>query len=399
MNGFEQELEHRLAEIRAQGLYRELRTLPGAQGPHIILENRPLLNFSSNDYLGLANDPALKEASLRAIERYGAGAGASRLVCGTLKPHAELESALALFKNTEAALAFSTGYAAAVGTINALMDSSSIVIVDKLVHACVIDAVRMCGAKLRVYKHNDMEDLERILQWAGRSNKTRGKNAFVLVVTESVFSMDGDHAPLRDIVALKEKHGAWLMVDEAHATGLYGPGRCGLAAEQGVANQIEIQMGTLSKAIGGSGGFICGSHALIALLINRARSFVFSTAPPPAVAATATAGIHLIRSTEGERRCAHLWELAKTAGEELAKAGFTVPPLSAILPLHIGDETAAMRWAAILRERGFFIPAMRYPTVARGQARLRLTLSAAHSKTDIMALCGALQSLAKTPPA
>ena len=227
MNGFEQELENRLTEIRAQGLYREWRTLHGAQGPHINPGNGPLLNFSSNDYLGLANDPALKEAAIRAIECYGVGSGASRLVCGTLEPHVELETALANFKNTEAALAFSSGYAAAVGTINALMDKSSIVVVDKLVHACVIDAVRMCGAKLRVYKHNDMKDLERILQWAGRANEKNRKSPHVLVVTESVFSMDGDHAPLRDIVGLKEKYGAWLMVDEAHATGLYGPLRPG----------------------------------------------------------------------------------------------------------------------------------------------------------------------------
>ncbi len=398
MSGFEQELKQRLAEIRAQGLYRELRTLHGAQGPHIIVEGRPLLNFSSNDYLGLANDPALKEAALRAVERHGVGSGASRLICGTLEPHGALESALASFKNTEAALAFSSGYAAAVGTITALMDKSSIVIIDKLVHACVIDAVRMCGAKLRVFKHNDMEDLERILQWSRRSNAKNSPSPHVLVVTESVFSMDGDHAPLRDIVALKEKHDAWLMVDEAHSTGLYGPGRCGLAAEEGVADRIEVQMGTLSKAIGGSGGFICGSRALISLLINRARSFVFSTAPPPAAATAATAGIELIRSTEGERRCAHLWELARIAGDELAKAGFSGPPRSTIVPLQIGDEMLAMRWSAALRERGFFIPAIRHPTVARGQARLRLTLSAAHSQTDIMALCDALQSLAKAPP-
>lgn len=397
MNGFELELEHRLAEIRAHGLYRELRTLHCAQGPRIDLGKGPLLNFSSNDYLGLASDPALKEAACKAIERYGVGSGASRLICGTLEPHAELESTLALFKNTEAALAFSSGYAAAVGTIHALMDKSGIVIVDKLVHACVIDAVRMCDAKLRVFKHNDMQDLERILQWARRSNENAGTNPNVLVVTESVFSMDGDKAPLRDIVALKEKYGAWLMIDEAHATGLYGPGRCGLAAEEGIADRIEIQMGTLSKAIGGSGGFICGSRALISLLINRARSFIFSTAPSPSVAAAATAGIQLIRSTEGERRCAHLWDLAKIAGEQLAKAGFCVPSRSAILPLAIGDETVAMRWAAGLMERGFLIPAIRYPTVARGQARLRLTLSASHSQSDILSLCNTLKELTETP--
>lgn len=398
MNGFEQELEQRLAEIRVQGLYRELRTLHCAQGPRIDLGNGPLLNFSSNDYLGLADDPALKEAARKAIERHGVGAGASRLICGTLEPHAELEAELAHFKNTAAALAFSSGYAAAVGTINALMDKSSIVIVDKLVHACVIDAVRMSGAKLRVYKHNNLEDLERILQWSRRSHEKRAEMPHVLVVTESIFSMDGDHAPLKDIVALKEKYGAWLMVDEAHATGLYGPGRCGMAAEEGVADRIEIQMGTLSKAIGSSGGFICGSRALISLLINRARSFIYSTAPPPAAAAAATAGIHLIRSSEGERRCAYLWNLAKTAGEELAKAGFSVPSRSAILPLPMGDENTAMHRAAALREKGFCIPAIRYPTVARGQARLRLTLSAAHSQTDIMAVCETIQSLAEIRP-
>ena len=227
MNDFNRELTQRLAAIREQGLLRELRRIDSPQAPRIEIGGRTLLNFSSNDYLGLANEPALKEAAIKAVERYGAGAGASRLICGSLAPHQELDEALAAFKGTEAALSFSTGYAAAIGTICALLGKDDFIILDKLVHACIVDAARLCGAKLRVFGHNDLNDLEAKLKWAQekvRSPKSevRSRKRRTLVVTESVFSMDGDHAPLREMVALKEKYGAWLMVDEAHATGLYG---------------------------------------------------------------------------------------------------------------------------------------------------------------------------------
>ncbi len=283
----DQELEARLAGLRAQGLLRELRRVDSAQGTRIQIRGKNLLNFSSNDYLGLANDPRLKQAAVRAIEKYGVGAGASRLVCGSLAPHHELEEALAVFKGTPAALSFSSGYATAVGTICALLSRDDVLILDKLVHACIVDAARLSGATLRIFKHNDLNDLERILKSTSTKTILRNPAARVLVVTESVFSMDGDEAPLREIVELKDRCGAWLMVDEAHAIGLYGERGQGLARQLGVAERIEIQMGTLGKALGVSGGYIAGSRTLVDYLVNRARSFVFSTAPPPAISTSA----------------------------------------------------------------------------------------------------------------
>jgi len=394
---FDSELSRRLVALREQGLHRQLRRLDSPQTPHINLDGRTLLNFSSNDYLGLANEPALKAAAIEAVERYGAGSGASRLICGSLRPHDELEEALASFKGTEAALTFSTGYAAAVGTICALLGSDAVIILDKLVHASIVDAARLSGAKLRVFAHNDVTDLEEILKWAAQ----RAGNSATrpLVVTESVFSMDGDHAPMREIVELKERHGAWLMVDEAHGTGLYGPNRRGLAEELGVSGRIEIQMGTLGKAIGSSGGYICGARELIEYLINRARSFIFSTAPVPAAAGAATAGIRLVQSENGKLRCNQLWQRVSEIREMLStrRVQFPVDRPSAILPLMIGDETKAVQAAANLLDRGILIPAIRYPTVARGQARLRLTVSAAHSAEDVKQLVAALAKLKFTP--
>jgi 8-amino-7-oxononanoate synthase len=420
VNSFVSELTQRLDAIREQGLYRELRRVDSPQGTRIEIAGKTLLNFSSNDYLGLANHPVLKEAAIEAIEKFGVGSGASRLICGSLAPHHELEEALASFKGTEAALSFSSGYATAIGTICALLGKNDVIIVDKLVHACIVDGARLCGAKLRVFAHNDLNELADILKWTTRrgelheSQKSERREsgtrvtrpserkAHTLIVTESVFSMDGDHAPLREIVALKEKYGAWLMVDEAHATGLYGKNRRGLAEEFGVGGQIEIQMGTLGKSLGASGGYICGSRALVDFLVNRARSFIFGTAPMPAAAAAATAGIRLVRSTEGEAHRQSLWERVNQCGtgfqpvSDSSRAGGRLeacPTLSAIIPLILGDESKAVAAAMQLRERGVFIPAIRYPTVARGSARLRLTVTAAHTSEEISLLAAALTEI------
>ena len=396
MNEFNQSLAEHLNAIRAEGLYRELRRVDSPQSTRIKIEGQTLLNFSSNDYLGLANDPLLKEAAIRAVERYGAGSGASRLICGSLAPHHELEQTLAAFKGAEAALVFTTGYATAIGAIGALLDAHDVIVIDKLVHACVVDAARLCGAELRVFAHNHLDHLGKILQSAHRRNAglSGKRRPRILIVTESVFSMDGDFAPLREIVELKEKHGAWLMVDEAHATGLYGPHRRGLAEEFGLSEQVEIQMGTLGKALGASGGYICGSRALIDCLVNRARSFIFSTAPVPAAATAATAAIQFVQSDAGQARRNQLWARVDQIKNALIQVGLTLPPVrSAIIPLLIGDEENAIRSATALREQGVFIPAIRYPTVARGRARLRLTVSAAHTATDVNQLVAALSSV------
>lgn len=396
MSDFEQELSRRLAALREQGLYRELRRIDSPQLPHPHVDGQWLLNFSSNDYLGLANDPLLKEAAIRAVDRYGAGSGASRLICGSLAPHHELEQALAAFKGVEAALVFSSGYTAALGALGSLLDAHDVIVIDKLVHACIVDAARLCGAELRVFAHNDLNSLARILRWADRRNAALSgkRRPRTLIVTESVFSMDGDFAPLREIIELKEKHGAWLMVDEAHATGLYGAHRRGLIEEFDLSNRVEIQMGTLGKALGASGGYLCGSRGLIDTLINGARSFIFSTAPVPAAAGTATAAIQFVQSDLGQVRRNLLWTRVDQIKTALIQARFTLPPVrSAIIPLMIGNEEKAVQSAAALREQGVFIPAIRYPTVARGRARLRLTVSAAHTATDVSHLLTAVCNL------
>lgn len=387
-------LETALAEERSRReetrLQRELRWLEDSSGTKVVWDGRRLINFSSNDYLGLAQDPRLKKAAIEATERWGAGAGAARLICGTLPVHRELEETIAKFKGTAAAVTFASGYAAAVGTICALVGKEDVVVIDKLVHASLVDGARLSGAKLRVFHHNDVQDLKRILEWTRESKNAKR----VLVVTESVFSMDGDCAPLREIVELKERFGAWLMVDEAHALGVLGPGRRGLAEELGVANRIDIQMGTLGKAVGSAGGFIAGSEALIDHLINSARSFIFSTAPGPAAVASAKAGIDVIASEEGGRLRATLMQNVDALLANLSVMPSKMASLrTAIVPIVIGDEAEALSAAERLKEAGFLVPAIRYPTVARGKACLRVTLSAAHTAKQIGDLVGALATM------
>jgi 8-amino-7-oxononanoate synthase len=391
MSAFQTELHRRLEEIRTRGLRRSLRPIESPQGSNILAiehvgaEPKRLLNFSSNDYLGLANDPLLKEAAARAVEKFGTGSGASRLICGSLSPHRELEESLAAFKATEAALAFSSGYNTAVGAVCAIAGTGDVVVLDKLAHASIVDGARLSGATLRVFPHNNLNRLEEILKWA---RVKAGASGIVLVVTESVFSMDGDCAPLRELVEIKDRHGAWLMLDEAHATGLYGETGRGLADQSGVANRVEIQMGTLGKALGSAGGFICGSRALVDLLINTARPFIFSTAPPPAASAAASRAVEFVQSAAGAARRAALWQNARQLGLRLGMP----EPQSAIFPIHIGAEERAMAASDALRAGGFLVPAIRYPTVARGSARLRVTLSATHEPEEISALADAIKA-------
>lgn len=384
---FSSELQQRLDALREQNLFRELRRVDSAQSSRIKVEGQVVLNFSSNDYLGLANDPVLKDAAVQAIGKYGVGAGASRLICGSLAPFHELEQSLAGFKKTEAALTFSTGYATAIGSICALLNKDDVIILDKLVHASIVDAARLSGARIRVFAHNDLNDLEDKLKWAQQTHPA----SHHLVVTESIFSMDGDAAPLREIVELKERFGAWLMVDEAHATGIFGCDGRGLADEVGVADRIEIQMGTLGKALGASGGYICGSRVLIDLLINRARSFIFSTAPIPAAAAAATAAVQFVQSAKGAERRGALSNRIEQLYSALKLQGSRI--CSAIIPVILGGEDRAIAAATGLRQQNIYVPAIRYPTVARGAARLRITLTAAHSAADVSELVTALGTI------
>ena len=385
MGGLDEQLGRELGAIRDDGLWRELRQVESAQAARITLGGREWINFSSNDYLGLAGHPALGQAAKEAVERFGTGSGASRLVCGSLQPHHELEAALAGWLGAESALAFSSGFAAAQGALTSLVGQGDVVILDKKAHASMIDAAKLSGATLRVFRHNDLGNLEQRLQWAA------AQGGRVLVATESIFSMDGDRAPLAGIVELKERYGAWLMLDEAHALGLYGPLGQGLAAIDGLAKRIEIRMGTLGKAVGAAGGFICGSGSLIDLLVNKARSFIFSTAPSPAASAAARAGVELIQGGEGESLRAQLWQRVEELRRGVESLGWSAPAgPSAILPLIVGVEAKAMAMMEQLREAGFFIPAIRYPTVARNEARLRVTVSASHSSGDVKGLLDAL---------
>ena len=388
MPNLDDQLSGELDQTRAEGLYRALRTVASAQGPRIRIDGREFLNFSSNDYLGLANDPLLKRAASDAIEKYGVGAGASRLVCGNLEPYEALERKLAVFKAKEAAIVFGSGYAANVGAITALVGEGDTVILDKLDHASIIDGARQSGATIRVYPHQNLKKLDAILRQCDSSRRT-------LIITETVFSMDGDLAPLAEIVALKEKHGAWLMIDEAHATGLYAKNRRGLAEAAGVEDKIDITLGTLSKALGCAGGFVVGSQTLIDFLRNRARSLIYSTALPPAVCAAAAAAVDFVMSAKGHQRRDQLWRSVSELKNGLSALGIQNESRGPIIPIIIGDEAAAVETSRRLYERGIFVPAIRFPTVPKGKSRLRVTVTALHESRDIARFLQEFSGLAR----
>jgi 8-amino-7-oxononanoate synthase len=383
-----------LQALRARLLHRTLREIGGAQGSIVDLVGKRLINFSSNDYLGLANDQRLRDAATAAIAEFGVGAGASRLISGTQSPHLQLESALAKWKGTQAALCFSSGYAAAVGTLPALVGKGDIVLLDKLSHASLIDGAKLSGATLRVFPHNHLGKLESHLEWAKREHP----NARVVVVTESVFSMDGDRVPLRELIELKKRFRALLLLDEAHALGVIGPNGRGLAAEEGLNEDVDVQMGTLSKALGVSGGYICGGRSLIEWLINRARSFIYSTASPSVLAAAARAAVEFLASPEGEDRRLQLWKRIELTRKNLPPDRQSTLrerpwPASAIFPWIVGDEQGAIDLSRALQTEGFLVPAVRYPTVAKGSARLRITVTAVHEEAQIIALTDAMRRL------
>jgi 8-amino-7-oxononanoate synthase len=382
--------ESQLKEIRSQGLYRQQRTVETAQSALIRMDGSVVHNFSSNDYLGLANDPLMKDCLRKAVESYGVGSGASPLISGALQPLHDLQRDIAVLKGTESALVFSTGYATATGTLSALFGRNDILILDKLSHACLVDGAKMSQAKLRICRHNDVKDLEKLLQWASGEMSRRAENerGHICVVLESVYSMDGDLAPLEACVRLKEQYGAWLMVDEAHATGVLGQRGEGFVGSLGLSERVEIQMGTLGKALGCSGGFIAGSKPLIDLLINKARSLIFSTAPSPSILAPARNGMERGRSAEGETRRKCLFGLVDAFWDEVPPAwrdhiGQGSKPVTPIIPWHVGDAVLAVRLSDELKGEGYFVPAIRFPTVSRNSARLRITLTASHTVESV----------------
>ena len=364
-----------LDAIEARGLRRRLRVVGGPQDAVVRIDGREVVLLCSNNYLGLAFHPDVVEAAVRATRDFGASAVSSRLISGHMAAHASLEEKLAAWKGVDAALLFSTGYHANVGVISSVVGAGDVVVSDELNHASIIDGCRLSHARVAVYRHNDVGHLREVL--AGCADARR-----ILVVTESVFSMDGDLAPLAAIADATAEHGAWLMVDEAHAAGVFGPRGAGLVAGLGLTPRVDIHMGTLGKALGSFGAYVAGSRALVDHLVNRARSFIFTTGLPPASAAAAEAALDVI-AREPER-AAGLLARAKALGETLRAAGLDVPNIeSQILPVMVGDARRAVAAAESLIERGYYVAAIRPPTVPAGTSRLRLSLMATHREQHI----------------
>jgi 8-amino-7-oxononanoate synthase len=374
-----------LAGLEQQGLRRRLSTRTGGQACRILLEGRELVNFSSNDYLALASDPRLTQAVAAAAGQEGWGSGASPLITGHSQIHEQLERRLAEFEGTEAALVFSSGFAANSGTIAALVGSGDVVFTDRKNHASLLDGCRLSRADVRTYPHGDWTRLEHLLGAAGKYRRR-------LIVTDSLFSMDGDLAPLEELVALASRYEAMLLIDEAHATGVFGRRGRGVAEHLGVEEQIPVRVGTLSKALGSIGGFVAGSRTLIEWLVNRARPYVFSTAPPAAMAAAALAALEIVRD-EPHRRIELLARAAELR-QTLAAQGWSLGlSASQIIPLVVGEPERAVQLSAALRERGFLVPAIRPPTVPEGEACLRLSLSWGHTPEMIGGLLDALRQV------
>ncbi len=378
-------LQRDLQGLENLGTYRSLKTVSSPQGREITLEGKRVLNFSSNDYLGLADDARIKKAALEAIEKYGLGAGASRLICGNMSPHEGLEADLARFKNTESALVYSSGYIANTGIISALMDRHSVVISDRLNHASIIDGVILSRAQLVRYPHADIGALQEILK---NYSATKRK----LIVTDTVFSMDGDRAPLKDIVDLAGRYEAMIMVDEAHAFGVLGVHGSGLVEELGLEGKVDVQMGTLSKAAGCFGAYVCGTRILREYLINKSRSFIYTTAMPPALAQAARIALQIIRQESQRRR--KLQENSDYLRAKLQAMGFDwMNSSTPIIPILVKDSRQAVAMSKRLLERDIFVQAIRPPTVPMGTARLRLTVTATHTQDDLDRLLNALRIL------
>jgi len=373
-----------LAALDAQSLQRRRRVVDSPCAPDLVIDGRPMLAFCSNDYLGLANDPALLAAAQEGAKRYGVGSGASPLVCGHMAPHAALERRLAEFTGFPRALLFSTGYLANLGAVPALAGRGDAIFSDRLNHASLIDAARLSRAELNVYPHCDLSALAAALA----ASKAKRK----LVISDAVFSMDGDLAPLPEILALAERHGAWLLVDDAHGFGLLGPQGRGSAAHFRLASPRLLVMGTLGKAAGGAGAFVAGAENAVEWILQKARTYIFSTAEPAPIAHALLTAIDLIE--QGDARRANLAaRIAQLRATLKPQRWQLLPSETAIQPLVIGSNAETMEVAAKLFERGLWVPGIRPPTVPAGTARLRITLSAAHTEAQVARLVGALTEL------
>lgn len=369
-----------LEELKRRGLLRKMPVLNGIPGRTAGMNDGEVLNFSGNNYLGLAGHPQVIQAAVDCSLSYGAGSTASRLIAGNGEIHREIEDFIARWKGTEAAVLFGSGYQANVGILSSLTTDGDLIISDTLNHASIIDGCRLSRADVKIFPHLDLQRLEDLLKIQGYRCR--------LVVTESVFSMDGDRAPLKEIDELCRKWGALLMVDEAHATGVLGPQGRGAAGEQGIVP--EIQMGTLGKAVGAAGAYVAGTRSLIDLLINRARSFIYTTAPAPGVMGSALAGLKIIASEEGQTRRERLRNNAVEFNRLLSEAGFPVSQPRHIVPVLIGESHRTMEVSAKCLAGGVFAHGIRYPTVPEGTARLRFTLMSDHTSEDLHKAVSAL---------
>jgi glycine C-acetyltransferase/8-amino-7-oxononanoate synthase len=384
------ELSTRLDELRDLGLYRRLRLVSGPQGPRVVLDGTPVLLLCSNNYLGLSDHPRIREAAADAAMRWGVGAGASRLVSGSMTIHRRLEERLAAFKGTESALLFGSGYLANLGVIQALGDRSSLICSDELNHASIIEGCRAAKAPTFVYRHGDLEHLA----WGLRERVPNGAAGRPLIVTDSVFSMDGDIAPLEGIVELAQRHGARTVVDEAHATGCIGPGGRGAVVAAGLEGEVDAIVGTLGKALGAYGAFVAGSADLTRYLVNASRPLIFSTAPAPPIVAGALAALELLEA--GQDRVERLQSNARTLHEALREEGFDLPgEPSHILPIVVGDATTTMTLCERLLERRVFAQGIRPPTVPEGTSRLRVTVSASHTPQELRRAAQAIAEVAR----
>ena len=379
-----------LQDLRSKGVAPKLRVLEGEQKPVCMFDGREVINLASNNYLGLTSHRALRKAAIEAVRKLGVGAGAVRTIAGTMKLHLDLEEQIAKFKHTEACVVFQSGFTANAGTVSAVLGKDDMIISDELNHASIIDGARLSKATIKVFKHKDVADCERILQ---ENAAFSGKK---LIISDGVFSMDGDIAPLPALCELAEKYGCIMMVDDAHSSGVLGRSGRGTVDHFDCHGRVHIQVGTLSKAIGSMGGYVCGSRDLIDFLYLRARPFLFSTSHPPATAASCQAAFTLLDSVEGEKLVKKLWANTKFFKRELKKRGFQFKASETpIIPIHVGDAAKAFEFSRKLFEAGVFAPAVGYPTVAEGKARLRAIVSAGHKREHLLKAADILAEVAK----
>ncbi|HZX48316.1 MAG TPA: 8-amino-7-oxononanoate synthase [Nitrospirota bacterium] len=374
------ELLHELKELRDSHLHRTLRKVESEQCPRIVIDGRPCINLCSNNYLGLSNHPSLKEASINAVKKYGTGAGASRLVSGNMEIHEMLESVTAKFKGTEDALLFNSGYMANTGMIQAIASEEDAIFSDELNHASIIDGCRLSKARVFIYRHKDAEHLRSlILQTIGKRNRAYRRR---FVITDSVFSMDGDIAPLTDIVQVTDEFEGTLIVDDAHATGVLGSTGRGSFEHFGINSDSHIQMGTYSKALGSFGAYVAGTSTFKDYLINKARTFIYTTALPPSVVASSIAALSTLQKDKGLLEV--LWLTTRLFRDGLMKLGFnTMNSETPIIPLYVGDTKKGLLFSQRLFEEGIYATPIRPPTVPEGSCRIRTTVTAAHSREDL----------------